>query len=64
MVRVFFFIAHSSEHNAADTKEGTDENDKVFFLIRKEFFFKKGVGGVDIYDSNVRYHLFYQLCSA
>lgn len=33
---LFVFIVHSSEHNAADTKEGTDDNDKVlFFLIRK-----------------------------
>lgn len=47
MVRVFFFIVHSSEHNAADTKEGTDDNDKVFFfLIRKYIFFKKVLGGL------------------
>lgn len=30
-----FFIVHSSEHNTADTKEGTDENEKDSFLIRK-----------------------------
>lgn len=37
---------HSSEHNAADTKEGTDDNDKVFFFNKKRnFFLKKVLGG-------------------
>lgn len=41
-----FFIVHSSEHNAADTKEGTDDNDKVFFFNKKRIFFlKKVLGG-------------------
>lgn len=41
-----FFIVHSSEHNAADTKEGTDGNDKDFFLIRQEKFLKKRCWGL------------------